>query len=118
MVTPACRRTSAAATSDSGMAVELISAVRQSNRKAARITITSTQPMISDQPRFSSDISMNVAGRKIVESIWTPCSPGFIASRAASTLRVTSSVLPVGCFSTISSSPGTSLMMASPIGGG
>jgi hypothetical protein len=86
--------------------------------ETARITITSTQPMIIDQLRFSSDISMNVAGRKIVESTWMPVRPGFISSKAASTLRVTSSVLPVGCFSTISSNPGTSLMIASPMGGG
>lgn len=48
--------------------------------------------------RLPSDISMNVAGRKIVESISTSWRPGFRASRAASTLRVTSKVLPVACF--------------------
>ena len=59
-----------------------------------------------------------VAGRKIVESISTSFSPGLSALSAASTLRVTSSVLPVGCFSTISSNPGPSLITASPMGGG
>ena len=61
---------------------------------------------------------MNVAGRKMVGSISTPVRPGSRSSSAASTLRVTSSVLPSGCFSTISSRPGPSLMTASPIGGG
>ena len=45
----------------------------------------------------------------------TPGNPGFIASRAASTPRVTSSVLPQGNFSMISISPGPSLITASPI---
>ena len=62
---------------------------------------------------------MNVAGRKMVGSTSTPVRPGLAASSsAASTPRVTSSVLPSGCFSTISSRPGPSLMTASPIGGG
>ena len=37
---------------------------------------------------------MKVAGRKMVESISTSFRPGLSASSAASTLRVTSSVLP------------------------
>ncbi len=54
----------------------------------------------------------------MVGSMSTPFSPGFRASRAFSTCWVTSSVLPVGCFSTIRSRPSPSLITASPIGGG
>ena len=61
---------------------------------------------------------MNVAGRKMVGSMSTPFNPGFRSSMAFSTCLVTSSVLPVGCFSTISSRPSPSLITASPIGGG
>ena len=62
-------------------------------------------------------VSTKVAGRKMVESISMPGRPGRISSRAASTPRVTSRVLPQGSFSTISMSPGPSLMTASPISG-
>ena len=82
------------------------------------MTTTSTQPISSARFRLASDISMNVAGRKMVESTSTPARPARSASSAASTSRVTSSVLPSGCFSTISSRPGPSLMTPSPIGGG
>ena len=61
---------------------------------------------------------MKVAGRKMVESTSTPLRPGRRPSNAASTFRVTSRVLPQGCFSTISSRPGPSLITASPIGAG
>ena len=61
---------------------------------------------------------MNVAGRKIVVSMATSGSPGFRAAIAASTSRVTWSVLPSGCFSTISIRPSPRLITASPIGGG
>ena len=61
--------------------------------------------------------STKVAGRKIVGSISTPARAGRSVSRACSTWRVTSRVLACGCFSTIKSSPGPSLMTASPING-
>ena len=61
---------------------------------------------------------MNVAGRKIVLSITTPGSAGFISSSTFSTPVVTSSVFPQGCFSTMSKRPSPSLMTASPINGG
>ncbi|MCG3163696.1 MAG: hypothetical protein JMDDDDMK_05141 [Acidobacteria bacterium] len=95
-----------------------MSAVRHSNRNATNTAITSRQPISSALRRFLSATSMKVAGRKIVESISTSFKPGRSALSAASTLRDTSSVLPVGCFSTISSRPGPSLMIASPMGGG
>ena len=117
-VRPSAEMTTTAATSDSGMAVKLMNAVRQSKRNSTRIAATRPQPISSAWLRFAMERSMKVAGRKIVGSTSRPVSPGFNASSAASTRRVTSSVLPSGCFSTISNSPGTSLMMASPMAGG
>ena len=62
---------------------------------------------------------MKVAGRKIVESISTPAQRRARAPPAPPRRRrVTSSVLPQGCFSTMSRRPGPSLMTASPMGGG
>ena len=60
---------------------------------------------------------MNVAGRKIVVSMSMPTRPGRSSSIAASTPRVTSSVFAHGNFSTMSMSPGPSLMTASPASG-
>jgi len=59
---------------------------------------------------------MKVAGLKIVGSSSTPGSAGFNRSSASSTPRVTANVLAPSCFSTIRSKPGTSLMIASPMG--
>ncbi len=117
-VAPIAVSTRVAAISDSGIAVRLITAVRQSKRKVTRIRITRAQPTSIASPRFSSDRSMNPAGRKIVGSTSTPLRPGLRASRAFSTSLVTCRVLPVGCFSTISKRPSPSLITASPIGGG
>ena len=64
--------TTAAAMSDSGIEARLMNAVRHSNRKATRMSTTSAQPMRSAIVRLSIAISMNVAGRKIVESISMP----------------------------------------------
>ena len=68
--------------------------------------------------RLPMDVSMKVAGRKICASISMPGSPGRNSSRAASTPRVTASVLAQGNFSTMSMRPGPSLMTASPMGRG
>ena len=95
-----------------------MTAVRQSHRNTARTMTTSTQPTSSARLRLASDISMKVAGRKMVESTSTPAVPASARRAPSSTSRVTCSVLPSGCFSTISSRPGPSLMTASPIGGG
>jgi hypothetical protein len=65
-----------------------------------------------------SDISMNVAGRKIAGSTATPVSAGSRLSSAASTSRVTCRVFAPSCFSTMSSRPGPLLITASPIGCG
>ena len=104
--------------SDVGSARALIRAVRHSYRKNSSTSTTSTQPRSSDLFRLLSDISMKVAGRKMVESISRPFRPGRMAFRAASTCRVTSRVLAPGCFSTMSSRPGPSFITASPMGAG
>ena len=96
----------------------LMSAVRQSARNTISTRMTSTQPTSSARLRFRSDISMNVAGRKMVGSTAIPASAGFMSSSASSTPRVTVSVFAPSCFSTISIRPGPLLMTASPMGAG
>lgn len=73
--------------------------------------------MSNASPRLFNDWLMNVAGRKIAESISMPCNPGSSSASAASTSRVSSRVLPHGNFSTMSIRPGPSLMTASPMSG-
>ena len=68
--------TSTAASSESGIAMRLMNAVRSSKRKAMMITITSSTPISSALPRLSIDCSMNVAGRKISASTFMPGRPG------------------------------------------
>ena len=118
IVSPIQYSTTIVAVSDNGMAVKLITAVRQSYRNRTSTITTRMQPVSSADVRFLIDRSIKVAGRKIVGTISTSLSPGFMAARASSTLRVTSSILAAGCFSTISNRPTPSLMMASPIIGG
>ena len=99
------------------MATLLMSAVRQSARKNSSTITTSTQPMSSAWFRFDSDISMNVAGRKIVGIDLQVAERGLQRLERLLRRRASpASVLAPSCFSTISSRPGTSLMMASPIG--
>ena len=78
-------RMSPAVTSDMGIAVTLISAVRHSNRKSPMIRMTSRQPTSSASVRLSMASSMNVAGRKIVVSILMSVRPGRSSSMADST---------------------------------
>ena len=47
------------------MVTALMSATRHSNRKKTRIKTTSTKPMSIARPRLLTEVSMNVAGRKI-----------------------------------------------------
>ena len=105
-VAPARSSTSTAATSDSGMAIRLMNAVRHSNRNAMMIRITSRMPMNIARVRLSIDCSMKVAGRKIVVSTSMPGSPGCISAMASSTPRVTSIVLAPRNFWTTSIRPG------------
>ena len=88
----ASRRSSTriAASSDSGIAIRLMNAVRHSNRKAMMIRITSRMPISSARVRLSIDCSMNVAGRKMVVSTSTLGSPGCISFIASSMPFVTS----------------------------
>ena len=117
MVVPRAFRTSTAASSDSGMATTLISAVRQEYRNRASITIISRAPRIRALVRLSIASSMNVAGRKIWASMAIPGRPGRSSSSAASTPLVTSRVLAQGSFSTMSMRPSPWLMTASPMSG-
>ena len=71
-VAPAASRTSMAATSESGMAIRLMKAVRHSKRNATMINTTRAMPSRSATVRLSIDCSMNVAGRKIVVSTSMP----------------------------------------------
>ena len=91
--------------------------VEQERRR--RITITRTQP-ISIASREVVERPLDERGRAEDgrDRCRRPSSPGLRSSRAFSTFWVTSSVLPVGCFSTIRSRPSPSLITASPIGGG
>ena len=118
IVTPRHDRTRPAAISESGMAVMLISAVRHSKRNAPSMRIMSSAPRIIAPPRLSMAFSMNVAGRKIVESISIPGRPGRSSSSAASSPAVTSAVFAHGSFWTTSRRPGPSSMTASPMSGG
>ena len=94
-----------------------MSAVRQFQRKSQSTPMTSPQPISNASSRLLMERSMKSAGRKMCESKTTSRIAGATAASTSSTRRVISSVLPQGCFSTISSRPGTSLMTASPMGG-
>ncbi|OLD97591.1 MAG: hypothetical protein AUG80_11040 [Candidatus Rokubacteria bacterium 13_1_20CM_4_68_9] len=98
-VAPRMYRTSAAASSDIGMAITLITAVRHEARKAPSTMTTSSPPSSRAVVRLSKAISMKVAALKIRESTSTPGRPGRSASSAASMPRVTSSVFVPGNFS-------------------
>ena len=103
---------------ETGMATALMRALRMSARKASKTRTTMAHPIQSADDKFARATSIKVAGRKIVVSMSMPGRPGLSASRASSTPRVTSSVLPQGYFSTINSNPGLPLMIASPMAGG
>jgi hypothetical protein len=117
IVAPPASRMRRALMTDRGMATTLISAVRHSNRNAPSMRIIRMAPIRNARLRLLMDVSMNVAGRKMLESMPTPGRPGFSCSRASSTPLVTSRVLAHGSFSTMSMSPSPSLMTASPMSG-
>ena len=116
-VAPARSRTKIAATSDNGMAIKLMNAVRHSNSRLAMINTTRPTPISMAVVRLSMDCSMNVAGRKIVVSIAMSGRPGFISAIACSIPRVTSMVFAPRYFCTTSKRPSPSLTTASPISG-
>ena len=68
-VAPSRESTSREHIKDNGMMLALINAIRHSNRNSRRTTTTSRLPASSDPVRLSIDISINVAGRKMVVSI-------------------------------------------------
>ncbi len=117
IATPCRLSTSRDAISDNGMIVALISATRHSYRKKSRMITTRTAPTSSDSVRLLIEVSMKVAGRKMVVSISMPFNPGRISLIASSTPLVTSRVFAQGSFSTISINPSPWLMTASPKSG-
>ena len=116
-VPPRQYNTIMAAISESGIAIALIIAHRQSYRNASSTNITRMQPRSIEWLRFASERSIKVAGRKMVVSNCTSPIAGFSSAMALSTPRVTASVFAHGCFSTINSNPGWLLIIALPIGG-
>ncbi len=116
-VSPIASSTSAAATSDTGIVTSAISTVRHWNRKAARISDSSTAAMTIASVRLSMASSMKVAGRNTDVSVCMPVRPGFSFSSASSTPFVTSTVLAPGNFSMTSIRPSLSFTTASPISG-
>ena len=116
-VAPPADSTTAAAMSESGIAMTLIRAVRQSKRNRSRTATTSRTPSSRALLRLPIASSMNVAGRKIAASTSIPGKAGSRTASASSTPRVTSRVFAQGNFSTISRRPSPSLMTASPMRG-
>ncbi len=116
-VAPRACSTSAAITSDSTIATSPISALRQSKNTKPSSAIASTSPTSSARPTSWMADSMKLAGRKMVESVWMPPSPGRSAASASSTPRVTSRVLAPGSLEITSSRLGPSETRASPISG-
>ena len=71
MVEPTSSSTTAAVTSDSGIASRLTSAARPWNRNASSTNTTRMQPRITDRPRLPIAVWMNAACRKMPASTWT-----------------------------------------------
>ena len=69
IVAPRQESTSSETINDRGMMLALINATRHSYRKNKSTTTTSRPPISSDSLRLRMDISMNVAGRKMVVSM-------------------------------------------------
>jgi hypothetical protein len=115
--TPERCSTTAAAMTASGIVTRLISAARQSNSIRPSTSAIRRKPMRTAIDTLPIEASMNEASRNIVVSIWMPGRPGCIAASAASTFRVTSSVLTSGNFSRTRTRPFPSPTMPSPISG-
>mgnify|MGYP003340467546 CR=1 FL=1 len=93
-VTPSRSSAITAASSESGMAVKEISAVRQSSRNRNKITPTNAAPSSSDLLMLWIACSMNVAGRCRCGTYFTPAASrlGRNSSSATSTSSVASIV--------------------------
>ena len=116
---PSRSSTRVAASSESGIAVQEIAAVRRSNRNRNRTTITSTAPTISESLTLLVAVLMKFAGRK--RSLWivipSASSAGRSSCSAASTFCVTLSVSAAYCSATLRITPGRPWIPAPPIGG-
>ena len=95
MDTPRQSSTITAASSESGMEMNEMNAVRRSSRKRNSTTPTSTPPSSSEWSTLRSEVSMKLAGRNRRASrvILSAASAGFICCNAASSARVTTIVL-------------------------
>ena len=95
-----------------------MTAVRQSHRNTASTTTTRTQPISSARLRLAIDISMNVAGRKMVESTATPASAGLQRRQRRLDIAGHLQGVAIRLLLDDQQQAGPSLMMPSPIGGG
>ena len=101
-------------TSDRGMALRVITAVRQFIRNSTITTDTIRMPSIKEVLTFLIAVSMKLACRKVRV---TSMSPGRVLLRAAiraSTSRVTLGVSMSGCLLIISTTAGLPLKLPSP----
>jgi len=115
-VMPIRCNTPTATSSDSGIAVSELNAVRRLNRKANSTTATSAAPSSSEWSMLRIEASMKFAGRKMRSCNTTPSAAiaGFISASAFSSPSVTSSVLAPYWLETISTTPGSPSIAASP----
>ena len=101
------------------MAVQEIAAVRRSNRKRNKTTITRMPPRTSESRTFLVAVLMKLAGRKRSAWIVMPSAsrPGRSSSKAASTFSVTWSVSAAYCSARLRMTPRLPWTAAPPIGG-
>ena len=94
-------------------------AVRRSNRKRHSTTTTSAPPSSSELRTLLVEMAMKSAGRKrsVRMSTSSFSITGFKSASAASTPSVTSIVLAPSCPDTSSTTPGSPMTAAPPIGG-
>ena len=118
IVAPMAVSTSVAAISESGIAVRLIRAVRQSNRNDDE---DDDHQDAADDHRLREVVERPLDERRRGGRWWVDVDALEARLEVFEGLLDVAGhfqVLPVGCFSTISSRPGPSLITASPIGGG
>ncbi len=118
-VAPSALSTTIAASSDSGMAVHEIVAVRRSNRNRHSTTTTRTPPSSRELRTLLVEIAMKSAGRNrsVRSSTCSLSISGFRSASASSTPSVTSIVLAPSCPETSRTTPGFPITAAPPIGG-
>ena len=99
------------------MVSRLISAIRHSKRKSARMTTTRMNPITSAWVRLAIASLTKLACWNTLVSNVIPGSPGSSCRIASSTPAVICRLFAQGSFSTTSSNPGWPSMTASPISG-